>query len=131
MGVATGPSLQSCRFKLFDVPYGNYELCVIANGISSHCIPFSHARPNKPYFVDHGVKEVFEHYGKIIYEGDPFNWRDWVVDPVEVERLKQQVKQLQNSVNRLNSLINTKQLPSVGKDVAEHASAEKNRHQQE
>ncbi|MEP6691582.1 MAG: hypothetical protein ABJD07_10520 [Gemmatimonadaceae bacterium] len=128
MGVATGAALQSCRFKLFDIPYGNYDLCVIANGISSHCQAFAHNRPNKPYFIDHGLKEVFEHYGKIVFEGDPFKWRDWVVDPVDVVRLKQQVKQLQNSVNRLNSLIGAKQLPRVGQEVANEASKEKPKH---
>jgi hypothetical protein len=125
MGVATGASLQSCRFKLSGVPYGNYDLCLIANGISSHCTSFAHSPPNKPFFIDHGLKEIFERFGKIIYEGDPFNWRDWIVDPAEVLRLKQQVKQLQNSVNRLNSLIGAKQLPGVGKKVAKEASQEK------
>lgn len=131
MGVATGPSLQSFRFKLLGLPYGTYELCVIANGISSHCVPFSHNRPNKPYFIDHGLKEIFENFGKLIYEGDPFNWRDWIVDPVEIVQLKERVKQLEINVKRLNSLINAKQLPRVGKEVAEAASAEKPRHQQE
>jgi hypothetical protein len=125
MGVATGASLQSCRFTVFGVPYGNYDLCVIANGISSQCASFSHNPPNKPFFLDHGLKEVFEHYGKLIYEGDPFNWRDWIVDPAEVVQLKQRVKQLQNSVTRLNSLIGARQLPRVGKKVAEEASQEK------
>ena len=125
MGVATGASAQSCRFKLSGVPYGQYDLSVVANGISSHATSFSHNPPNKPYFVDHGLKEVFEHYGKLIYEGDPFNWRDWVVDPEEVVRLKQQVNQLQNSVTRLNSLISAKQLPQVGVKVAREASEEK------
>ena len=40
MGVATGSSLQSCRFSAEKVPYGEYDLCVIANGISSHCVTF-------------------------------------------------------------------------------------------
>lgn len=125
MAVATGAAVQSCRFTLTDVPYGSYELCVIANGISSHCQSFSHSRPNKPYFVDHGLKQVFEHYGKIIFEGDPFNWRDWVVDPAEIVQLQRQVKELQNSVRRLNSLIAANQLPRVGKEVADAASQEK------
>jgi hypothetical protein len=124
LGVATGAALQSCRFKLLGIPYGNYELSVVANGIASHAFAFSFGRPLKPYFIDHGLKEVFERFDKVIYEGDPFNWRDWIVDP-EVGQLQQKVKQLENSVNRLNSLIAAKQLPRVGKEVAMEASDEK------
>lgn len=125
MGVATGATIQSCRVSLSGVPYGNYDFCVIANGISSHCVAFTHSRPNKAFFFDHGFKEVFERFGKLIYEGDPFNWRDWAVDPVDITRLRQQVRQLENSVKRLNSLISAKQLPRVGKQVAHEASQEK------
>ena len=35
---------QSFRFTAKNVPYGEYELCVIANGISSHCHHFHHER---------------------------------------------------------------------------------------
>ena len=42
MGVATGASLQSVRFAAPHVPCGDYDLCVIANGISSHCVTFCH-----------------------------------------------------------------------------------------
>jgi hypothetical protein len=44
-GVATGASLQSVRFSAAHIPYSHYELCVIANGISSHCISFGHHHP--------------------------------------------------------------------------------------
>ena len=127
MAVATGSSIQSCRFEASGVPYGNYELVVIANGISSHEMFFSHDPPNKPFFVDHGLKHVFEHYGKLIYEGDPFHWRDWIVDPAEVVRLQQQMKQLQNTVKRLNSLIAARELPRVGEKVAKEASRAKDK----
>lgn len=122
MAVATGPALHSCRFQVSNIPYGIFELSVIANGISSHGTSFSHHPPAKPYFVDHGVKEVFEHYGKLVYEGDPFNWREWVVDPEEVVKLQLEVNQLRNSVNRLSSLISARQLPRVGHQVAKEAS---------
>src|SRR5260370_16704106 len=40
MGVATGTSTQSTYFKVpFGVKDGPAELCVIANGISSQCVP--------------------------------------------------------------------------------------------
>jgi hypothetical protein len=38
---------QSFRFTTKNVPYGEYELCVIANGISSHCHHFDHEHPHK------------------------------------------------------------------------------------
>jgi hypothetical protein len=44
MAVATGASLESVRFDASNVPYGDYELVVIANGISSHEINFCHRR---------------------------------------------------------------------------------------
>ena len=43
-GVATGTVPQSVRFDASHAPYGDYELCVVANGISSHCIAFCHRR---------------------------------------------------------------------------------------
>jgi hypothetical protein len=40
MGVATGLSLQSTSFKVpCGVPEGTYHLCLVANGISSDCVP--------------------------------------------------------------------------------------------
>jgi Kelch motif len=44
MGVATGALVQSARFDASAIPYGSYDLCVIANGISSHCVSFCHRR---------------------------------------------------------------------------------------
>jgi hypothetical protein len=44
MAVATGASLESVRFDASKLPYGDYELVVIANGISSHEINFCHRR---------------------------------------------------------------------------------------
>jgi hypothetical protein len=45
LGVATGHSLQSLRFTAHHVPHGHYDLCVVANGISSHCVSLCHHRP--------------------------------------------------------------------------------------
>jgi hypothetical protein len=33
---------QSVKFSASHIPYGRYELCVIANGISSECVGFAH-----------------------------------------------------------------------------------------
>jgi hypothetical protein len=57
MGVATGASPQSCRFDATRVPYGQYDLCVIANGISSHCEIFCHQPPQKCESRECGCKE--------------------------------------------------------------------------
>src|SRR5712692_3591140 len=48
MGVATGGDLESVRFDARHVPFGDFELCVIANGISSHCVSFCHRRSEQP-----------------------------------------------------------------------------------
>ena len=124
MGVSTGASLQSTRFDLSGVPYGTYDLVVVANGISSHVFSFNYAPANKPFFVDHGVKREFEFYGKLLVEGDPLNWLQWVVDP-QIGELKQQVRQLEKSVQRLTSLIMARELPQVGREIAEAASQKK------
>jgi len=122
LGVATGASMQSFSFTLSGVPAGDYELVVIANGIASHGVPFSYEPIRKPELIDHGAyKREFEFLGKIIYEGDPFRqWED-VVDPFEIVELKTQIKSLTNSVRRLETLIEQKQLPDVGKQVAVEA----------
>lgn len=43
--ISTGQSPQSVCFSAAYIPYGHYDLCVIANGISSNCISFRHWDP--------------------------------------------------------------------------------------
>jgi hypothetical protein len=117
MGVATGAALQSCRFAMPNVSDGTYELTVVANGISSHAFAFAFQRPKKPFVLDVGVKREFELLGKEVVEGDPFDRRQWVVDPL-IDELRQEVRTLQNSVKRLNTVIAANQLPQVGLEVA-------------
>jgi hypothetical protein len=121
MAVATGGSIQSCRFEPPGVPSGTYELTVVANGVSSHEVAFHYRRPHKPEIVDVGLKREFDYLGKEVYEGDPWDGREWVVDP-EVAELRREVKSLQNSVQRLNTMIATKELPQVGAEVAKRAA---------
>ena len=45
----TGGLAESARFVTPHLPFGNYELCVVANGISSHCVPFCHASPKRVF----------------------------------------------------------------------------------
>jgi hypothetical protein len=69
------------------------------------------------------LKREFEWYGKLVSEGDPFNWINQIIDP-EINVMRQQLKSLQNGLARLNSIIETNQLPSVGEDVAKKAKKE-------
>ena len=123
MGVATAGTLQSASFTVGGIPAGNYELTVVANGIASHGVPFSYEPVRKPEILDGVLKRDFEFLGKMIYEGDP--WRRWeeVVDP-EIVELRTQVKSLTNSVRRLETLIERKELPEVGKRVVDSLADE-------
>jgi len=117
-----GGAVQSCRFTP-TIPYGVYDLRVIANGIPSHPHSFAYPSPTKRRFTDVGVKLEFEYFGKLVAEGDPFNWIQQIINP-EVNQLRMDVKLLQNSVNRLNSLIQARELPEVGRDIAKRAGVD-------
>jgi hypothetical protein len=108
MGVATGASLQSLRFTAANVPYGHYDLCVIANGISSHCVSFCHHRPKKRCCCDVRINQTSEICCGEVCDDDPCCEEDYVVDP-EIVELKKQVKGLQNSMHRLSSLVKTEE----------------------
>jgi Kelch motif len=101
-GVATGASLQSVRFNAQNIPYGSYDLCVIANGISSHCISFCHHRPKRPCGCDSRSKRGLEGCGR--EDCEELCCEDLVIDP-EILELKEQLKRLQRNVYRLSSLI--------------------------
>ena len=115
MGVATGPSLQSVRFNAQNVPYGHYDLCVIANGISSHCISYCHHRPKKSCGCETRGKHGHEGYGREVCE-DPCCCEETVIDP-EIVELKEQLKRLQSSVYRLASLSRIEALVREAKET--------------
>ncbi|HLK57644.1 MAG TPA: hypothetical protein VKU00_13850 [Chthonomonadaceae bacterium] len=101
MGVATGASLQSVRFDISKLPYGNYDLCVVANGISSHCVDFCHCRPHEHCCCEGHekrecgcCKESCCHSSCCCGEQKP--------DPIII-RLQDEVQTLQNTVRRLTS----------------------------
>ena len=119
MGVGTGPSLQSCRFDPSNLDDGTYDLRVIANGISSQPYGFVFTRPQKPRIIDTPLKLQWEQFGKLVAEVE---WANLAVDP-EVNDLRMRLKLLQNSVERLNSLISARELPQVGEEIAKRASA--------
>ena len=119
--------LMSCQFTVPPTaPFGHYQLCVIANGISSHCVTFTYEHPVlKSRFIDSTLvlKEEFEHYGKLIAEGDPWDRQDWVINPV-IQELADRLETLQSSIAETQSLIRSQQLPEVGKQVAQAAFQE-------
>jgi hypothetical protein len=117
MGIGIGASLQSVRFSTPTIPYGHYDLCVIANGISSHCISFCHQRPRKRCHCEVRMMRESERCGaEVCCEEDPCYNMDRVIDP-EIAELKGQVKGLQNSVNRLASLTKIEELVREEKEI--------------
>jgi Kelch motif len=79
MGVATGPSIQSTRFDPSNLPAGTFDVTVIANGISSRAFLLSYAGAGAPGAAD------------------PY-----------IANLGAQVRSLQNAVQRLGRLHQTK-----------------------
>ena len=98
MGVATGHSLQSVRFTTHGVPHGHYDLCVVANGISSHCVSFHHHTPKHKCGCETRSCCCGQTREEICCEEDE------VIEP-EILELRRQVKGLQLSVHRLASRI--------------------------
>jgi hypothetical protein len=122
MAVATGPKVESVRFDASSVPYGDFELCVVANGISSHCVPFCHRQVRQPC--------ASATTGGCCGTGDSaagFSTdcccEDTTMDP-RVARLQAQVDSLQRSVQRIGTLT-TPELPErQPKDSHQEQSAE-------
>jgi hypothetical protein len=117
MGVATGASAQSCRFKVGSAPPGNYDLRVIANGIASHAFSF---QIPKFKLREVPLKLVYEYVGKLVAEGDPFTLQEQIIDP-EITELRTRLGNLQSGIDRLNSIIQASGLPAVGAGTAKAA----------
>ncbi len=128
MGIQTGATVQSTKFTVpSGTPLGSARLCVIANGIASDCIgvAVTHKRWKELKWEIKEVKEnlkieheqfklVFEHLGKVIYEGD---WRDMQGDPEWGEVVRQLVErsdQLEGEVRALRSFVREEERPEVG-----------------
>lgn len=125
MGVATGASLQSARFSVSHIPYGNYDLCVIANGINSHCISFCHCRPKLPCDCDHHRTTCG--YEKCCNEAcneDVCYVKDWEIDP-EITELQDEVKRLQRTFHRLSSRIKVEEPVREPKEITKESTEEK------
>ncbi len=109
MGVATGTSNQACRFTVGNIPHGEYELTVIANGIHS-CPVRLHHRPRRRYEEEElvGAGEQFEEAG-VGADGN----RE--LEPALAE-IRAQVKFLQNSVHRLSLVTQVKEVHRTPKE---------------
>jgi hypothetical protein len=97
--VATGASPQSVRFSAAQVPYGHYELCVIANGVSSHCIGFGHHDPRDKRHCETCCRQERERRCEHICdegEGAPHP---------EIMALRSEVRQLSRSIDRFASQV--------------------------
>lgn len=116
MGVATGGILQSVRFQLPNLPHGHYDLCVVANGISSHCVDFPHHRRRKH---EHAEKSCCKPSCTCSC-CDPCCCPEDRMDEAEVRELQEEVRRLRNSVHRLTSMVQKE-------DVHEKKEANKDR----
>ena len=119
MGVATGTVPQSLRFDASQLPYGDYELCVVANGISSHCVAFCHRRVAQPSSSPCGCGKP---HGCCCCETTCCE--EERVDP-QIFRLFSHVETLQRSVHQLQSQGRAEAAAGEPKERREVSRAEK------
>jgi hypothetical protein len=126
MGVATGAALQSARFTVPHLPCGDYDLCVIANGISSHCVSFCHERPSRACGCL-GGHEAPRTCCCSEPRGCGRECPREIPDP-EIGALRDQVKRLENGMNRLVAVVKGEAgaaQPKETKDQEEQEEKEK------
>lgn len=99
MAVSTGSKAESVRFDASRVSYGDFELCVVANGISSHCMPFCHRHVRQPCASNAGRCCAD---GPAAGHGSDCCCEETRIDP-HVARLQAQVGTLQRSVQRIGT----------------------------
>jgi hypothetical protein len=121
-GVATGSMPESVRFDASHVPYGDYELCVVANGISSHCVPFCHRRLTQPTASSGDGCCCKKPHGSCSCE-TPCCEQE-VIDPL-IFRLFSHLDTLQHNVNQLQSQGRAKPAAGEPKERREVRRAEK------
>lgn len=107
---------QSVRFSTAHVPYGHYELCVIANGIPSECVHFGHHHPHKPCNC-HACRRQEGTCGcHQPCKPDPCCEEVLVIEP-EIIELRHEVRHLRSSIHRLDSLIKVEEPHREHKEV--------------
>jgi hypothetical protein len=119
MGVDTGRTLQSCRFTPGKLVDGVYDLRVVANGIASHPVGYTYkysglAVADNRAPTDSGQRKPLFH--EAASEGA-------VSDPTrrDVEELQVKLRDLENSVKRLEDLVQTLAPPAAGEGTAKRA----------
>lgn len=128
--VSTPNASQSVRFSAAHVPYGHYELCVIANGISSHGFHFCHQLMHKLCGCQVCLQqEAGCDYHKIC-SPDSCCAEASMVAP-EIIELRAQIKRLQNSVHRLDSLIKIEEPHRERKEVTKEEQERESEKQEE
>ena len=98
--VGAGQSPQSVRFSAAHIPYGHYELCVIANGISSNCISFRHHYPCQACGCRDCCRAKLECCCR-----EPICAEGKVMTEPDIIALRSQIHQLSRSVDRFGSRI--------------------------
>jgi hypothetical protein len=121
-GVATGSVPESVRFDASHVPYGDFELCVVANGISSHCVPFCHRKVTQPSASSGDGCCCHKPHGSCSCE-TPCCEQE-VIDPL-IFRLFSHLDTLQHNVNQLQSQGRAKPTAGEPKERREATRAEK------
>ncbi len=114
--VATGASLHSVRFSAAHIPYGHYELCVIANGISSRCCSFGHHRLHDPCHCEECRRQDSACCGREIHKESICGEEEAVLEP-EIVELRGEIRRLSRSVHRLSSLIKVEEPHREHKEV--------------
>jgi hypothetical protein len=122
-GVATGALLDSTRFSAAHIPYGHYELCVIANGISSRCVHFGHHHPHKPCPCDDCRRQEATCCCREIPKDECRCKEEIVIEP-EIIELRGEVHRLAAGVHRLSSLIRVEEHHRERKEVTKKLKEE-------
>jgi hypothetical protein len=104
-GVGTGGALESVRFTVPPgLPHGHYDMCVVANGISSHCVDFPHHR-RKRHDHDSSCRGESCCCKQSCCESTCCCGEDDALG--HVHQLKDEIRRLQNSICRLSSMVKT------------------------
>jgi len=111
MGVATGPSLQHFNFSVRNIPYGHYELCVIANGISSYCVPFHYRR----LILGRPATEPTADAEETLLSVE----EDVVAESATIAELRTQIKGLQNSIRRIEAITKLEEPKPAPKEITQ------------
>jgi hypothetical protein len=128
--VSTPDAPQSVRFSATHIPYGHYELCVIANGISSYYVHFGHQPAHKPCGCQVCRRQEA---GCVCHEAckpDPCCEEVLVMEP-EIIELRGEIKRLHNSVRRLASLIKIEEPHRERKEITKKEKEEEREERKE